>query len=138
MYRADYVQLHYVHYSTITVVSQMSERETIAAKESWMHRYKEGHMHEFDEDTEATMLHTKTKLARNMISWTHRCRESVFSESHCNVGFPFPKGVNKVKSGAKSDDGWAYNCFLNDKIEEFWWPKLADAVKSRKEIANAQ
>mmetsp|Transcript_26722 Transcript_26722/g.64111 ORF Transcript_26722/g.64111 Transcript_26722/m.64111 type:complete len:986 (+) Transcript_26722:105-3062(+) len=138
MYRADYVQLHYVHYSTITVVSQMSEKETIAAKESWMHRYKEGHMHEFDEDTEATMLHTKTKLARNMNYWTHKCREYVFSESHCNVGFPFPKGVNKVKAGAKRDDGWAYNCFLNDKIEEFWWPKLADAVKSRKEIANAQ
>ena len=131
MYRADYVKLHYVHYSTITVVSQMTEKETKEAKESWLHRYVERHMHEFVEENEATMLHTKTKVARNMLSWSHSCKTSSKSEGGCHVGFPYPNGSKEV--GAKRDDGYAYNCFLNEKIENYWWPKLVDAVKRRKE-----
>jgi hypothetical protein len=42
MYRADFVKLHYVHYATATVVSQMSEDETKAAGLKWKHKYKEG------------------------------------------------------------------------------------------------
>lgn len=42
MYRADFVKLHYVHYATATVVSQMTEEETKAAGLKWRHKYKEG------------------------------------------------------------------------------------------------
>ncbi|KAL7535482.1 hypothetical protein ACHAXR_008789 [Thalassiosira sp. AJA248-18] len=156
MYRADYVKLHYVHYSTITVVSQMTEKETRSTKESWMHRYVERHVHEFDEMREATMLHTKTKVARNMLWWETRCKQSTLIEGHCHVGFPFPKdmldmievdkdGVNRVKDGVNmagsrwhSSNGYAYNCFLNEKIEDHWWPKLVEAVKRRNENTKLQ
>lgn len=138
MYRADYVKLHYVHYSTVTVVSQMTERETKSANESWSHRYKERHIHEFDEEKEATMLHTKTKVARNMISWEKRCKESAMPEySQCNVGFPYPKEIVdnfETASTRHSDDGWAYNCFLNENIESYWWPRLVEAVRRRSQI----
>ena len=130
MYRADYVKLHYVHYSTVTVVSQMTEEETKRAGERWSHRYKERYLHEFDELNEATMLHTKSKVAHNMVAWKHRCRQSTLIEGHCHVGFPFPKGV-KPESKQVRGDGWAYNCFLNEKIESYWWPKLMDAIKRR-------
>lgn len=136
MYRADYVKLHYVHYSTVTVVSQMTERETKTANESWSHRYKERHIHEFDEDNEATMLHTKTKVARNMLSWVKRCKETAMpDESDCNVGFPYPKEiVNDFETAPikNNNEGWAYNCFVNENIEYYWWPKLVEAIRKRR------
>jgi len=130
MYRADYVKLHYVHYSTITVVSQMTEQQTRAAKESWMHRYVERHVHEFDEKKEATMLHTKTKVAKNMSMWKTRCRQSSQLNEGCHVGFPFPSSWAAGDS-TKTSDGWGYNCFVNERIEQYWWPKLVEAVASR-------
>jgi len=145
MYRADYVKLHYVHYSTITVVSQMNEKETRSYKESWLHRYVERHVHEFDEMKESTMLHTKTKVSRNMLSWQKRCKQSTLIEGHCHVGFPFPKqmadkitadskaGGGRTRSVNREGDGYGYNCFVNEKIEDYWWPKLVEAVKKREE-----
>jgi hypothetical protein len=142
MYRADYVKLHYVHYSTITVVSQMSEKETEVIGESWMHRYTERHIHEFDEENEATMLHTKTKVARNMVDWSNRCKSTqrALDEGGCLLGFPLPKEVvdEHDEVGVKKplrDDGWAYNCFLNEKIEKYWVKKLAEAVLKRRQIS---
>ena len=129
MYRADYVKLHYVHYSTVTVVSQMTEEETKNSGKNWMHRYKEAHLHEFDEQTEATMLHTKSKVARNTFGWEYRCKQSVTNEGHCSLGFPFPKDFDR-KTRMRSD-GWVYNCYVNEIIETRWWPKLVDAMAKR-------
>ena len=99
MYRADYVKLHYVHYSTITILSQLSEKETIRAGEYWTHRYFEPHAHEVDEEMEATMLHTKSKVEHNTVGWKDRCKQHVSSkiEGHCSLGFPFPKDHDPYK-----------------------------------------
>mmetsp|Transcript_5731 Transcript_5731/g.13009 ORF Transcript_5731/g.13009 Transcript_5731/m.13009 type:complete len:118 (-) Transcript_5731:137-490(-) len=114
----------------------MTEKETKSASENWMHRYVERHTHEFDEEKEATMLHTKTKVAHNMLWWRKRCNQSTLIEGHCHIGFPFPKEfVKKAGSKPVREDGWAYNCFINEKIENHWWPKLVEAKRSRKEIA---
>jgi len=134
MYRADYVKLHYVHYSTITVVSQMTEAETVSAGENWMHRYKEPHAHEVDEQTEATMLHTKSKVATNTNGWKARCKQFTTIEGHCSLGFPFPKDYDQTKTTTRSD-GWAFNCFMNEVIETRWWPRLVDAMARRGKIA---
>ena len=147
MYRADYVKLHYVHYSTITVVSQMTAKQTKSSGESWLHRYVERHVHEFDEDKEATMLHTKTKVARNMPGWKQNCKRSSFGDGSCHLGFPVPKDIagnfvskdqSKVinmEGGSVSmvgKSGYGYNCFVNEKIDDYWWPRLVEAVEKRK------
>ena len=139
MYRADYVKLHYVHYSTITVVSQMSETQTRQSREFWRHRYKEAHAHIVDEEIEATMLHTKSKVAHNTNGWANRCKQSVSSkiDGHCSLGFPFPKVFDSSKSPIGSD-GWVYNCFMNDNIETLWWPKLVDAMAKRGKITDSR
>ena len=126
MYRADYVKLHYVHYSTITVVSQMTEKETKQFGIPWYHRYREQHAHEFDELNESTMLHTKTKLRKNTAEWKKYCKQSFGA---CDIGFPFPKGQRNFGNEPRGE--YRPNCFVNEKIEDFWWPKLADAVKRR-------
>lgn len=79
------------------------------------------------------MLHTKTKVARNMFSWEHRCKQSMQEESHCNVGFPYPKKLVGMAGtdSLKNDNGWAYNCFMNENIESYWWPKLVEAIGNR-------
>lgn len=137
MYRADYVKLHYVHYSTITILSQLSEEETIRAGEYWKHRYNDPHTREVDEEMEATMLHTKSKVAYNTNGWKERCKQHVSSkiEGHCNLGFPFPKDHDPYKQSPPRSDGWAYNCFMNDNIETRWWPKLVEAMAKRGKIS---
>ena len=129
MYRADYVKLHYVHYSTVTVVSQMTETDTKSSGEKWMHRYKENHSHEVDEQAEATMLHTKSKVEHNTQGWKNRCKQtqSTRDEGHCHLGFPFPKDAER---GKKRSDEFAYNCYMNEIIETRWWPKLVDAIQT--------
>eukprot|EP00956_Cyclotella_meneghiniana_P029214 scaffold70131_cov66-Cyclotella_meneghiniana.AAC.18 len=120
MYRADYIKLHYVHYATATVVSQMSEGETKAA----------AHLRSFYELNEATMLHTKSKVARNTANWKTQCKIPKQSEEGCKLGFAFPIGADPKKE--KYDkDGWAYNCYINEKIETYWWPRLVEAIKAR-------
>lgn len=82
------------------------------------------------------MLHTKTKVARNMVSWERRCKQSTMpDESPCNVGFPYPKEfMDNFESAPtrNNDKGWAYNCFLNENIESYWWPRLVEAVRKRR------
>lgn len=151
MYRADYVKLHYVHYATATVVSQMSEDETKAKGLSWTHKYKESkdilifrqfnfnsshvsllpaHLRSFFEVNEATMLHTKSKVAHNTMNWKRQCKIPTKSEHGCHLGFAYPIGANPAKE--KFDkDGWAYNCYINEKIETYWWPRLVQAIKAR-------
>ncbi|KAL7450862.1 hypothetical protein ACHAWC_002724 [Mediolabrus comicus] len=133
MYRADYVKLHYVHYSTVTVVSQMNEADTKSSGEKWTHRYQEPHAHLVDELAEATMLHTKSKVAHNTNGWKNSCKQVVASEGHCSLGFPFPKDADRSKTPKRSD-GWAYNCFMNEIIETRWWPKLVDAMTKRGKV----
>jgi hypothetical protein len=118
----------------------MSEKETIATNESWKHKYTEQHIHEFDEENEATMLHTKTKVARNMLSWMSSCKSTrnVFNEGGCLLGFPIPKDlISEVHTKPLRDDGWAYNCYLNDKIEDYWSPRLIDAIRKRWRLSSA-
>jgi hypothetical protein len=122
----------------------MSEKETRAIPhEDWRHKYTERHIHEFDEKYEATMLHTKTKVAHNTIGWSSNCRstKNAFTSDGgiCNLGFPLP--TSKDESSPPPlvrDDGWAYNCYMNEKVENYWWPKLEKAIQKRKgEIVNS-
>jgi hypothetical protein len=106
----------------------MSEDETRKSGLVWTHKYKEGYLHEFWELNEATMLHTKSKVAHNLLMWKQLCKKSSMSEGGCAVGFPFPKDADSKKT---RDDGWVYNCYVNEKIETYWSPKLMDAIKQR-------
>ena len=42
-------------------------------------------------------------------------------------------GGGRTKSVNREGDGYGYNCFVNEKIEDYWWPKLVEAVKKREE-----
>ena len=88
------------------------------------------HLRSFYELNEATMLHTKSKVANNTMNWKTQCKIPKQSEEGCKLGFAFPIGADPKKE--KYDkDGWAYNCYINEKIETYWWPRLVEAIKAR-------
>lgn len=92
--------------------------------------YHKGHLHQLFEVNEATMLHTKSKVAHNTEGWQISCKVPNRSEHGCNLGFPFPIGADPEKERF-NEKGWAYNCFLNEKIETYWWQKLVEAIRIR-------
>ena len=88
------------------------------------------HRRSFYELNEATMLHTKSKVANNTMNWKTQCKIPLKSEEGCELGFAYPIGSNPKKENFDKD-GWAYNCYINEKIETYWWPRLVEALKAR-------
>jgi hypothetical protein len=76
------------------------------------------------------MLHTKSKVAANTQGWKDSCKIPTRSEHGCNLGFPFPIGADPAKEQFNKD-GWAYNCFINEKVESYWWRRLVEAIRIR-------
>ena len=92
--------------------------------------------------TTYTVADTKAKVAQQMGSWNRKCKTSAIAEAHCHVDFPFPAEVTQkaIESARRPklgnrEDGYGYNCFINEKMENYWWPKLIDAIEMRKNNA---
>ena len=134
IYRPDYVLLHFVHYSTVTKVSQMNEKQAEKVGIKWKRGYKERDVKVVDEIEEATMLHSKSVVWDQTRKWEKACKLN--NPAGCKVGFPFPVGMhrsNNVGNALKNEEGFTYNCFVNTKIEEKWVPKLEGVLQSRPE-----
>jgi hypothetical protein len=136
IYRADYVLYHYVHYSTVTQGHVQAYNETPIAE--WKHRFSEKAPSEStaDELTQAVMVHTKT-IAKDMTGeYERRCR---FDWSRkwmgCWVAYPWPKNVAREKD-AHDAKGMEYNCFINENVDNYWVPRLRDAL-TRRQIASS-
>jgi hypothetical protein len=132
IYRADYVLYHYVHYSTVTQGHLQPYNETPLAE--WKHRFSENLPSErtANELTEAVMVHTKT-IKRDMTSaYDKKCR---FDWSRkwmgCWVAYPWPNNTARKKD-AHDADGMEYNCFINESVDNYWVPRLRDALEKRR------
>jgi len=133
IYRPEYVLQHYVHYSTITKGFARTYKEAKEGGFKWMPRYQDTEPIErvTDEINEAVMVHTKTLVPGDSVQWQERCKKD-FEESHnkrCRIGFAHPN--NKVVEGAANADDFKYNCFTNEKLTNYWLPRLHDAMKKR-------
>merc|ERR1712194_844499 len=128
IYKPDYVLLHHVHYSTVTVNSQLNMTATMKADNlSWRQRYKEKHVKVTDEETEALMLHTKSVVYSQTTNFEKFCRDKA-QNNHCKLGFPWPDG-RVSETNVTNENGFLYNCFVDEKIESFWVPKLKDELQ---------
>ena len=106
IYLADYVLLHFVHYSTVTALSILSQNETESRGLLWKERYHETSVDFPDELTEATMIHTKTVTAQDVRLWKSFCKAQTYfpifnqmkkldvrsGPNPCKIGIPFPVG----------------------------------------------
>lgn len=131
VYRADYVPYHYVHYSTVTkgILQRYAENP-----KKWHRIYGERAPSErvTDEANEAVMLHTKTTTPEQTTRWKRRCHYQFEKKWRgCYVGFPWPNGVEDKENNHQPEDGMEYNCFINQRINNFWAPKLKEALAKR-------
>jgi hypothetical protein len=147
IYRSDYVLLHFVHYSTVTSVSILSKNETLEAGLRWKDRYGEGSLETPDELDAAIMLHSKSVTAEDTNAWNQRCKTPTYPRnlfklnkkemrglhSGCKVGIPFPPDAEPSPTGPvlTDDEGYTCNCFVNQKLEKEWIPKLEAALEKR-------
>jgi hypothetical protein len=125
IFRADYVLQHYIHYSTITTLSQMNREDTEKAGFKFDKIVPDPQSRFSNEETEVTMLHTKAIATQDTAGWQTSCKGE--QKGTCRVGYAFPKdnGGNVTKDA----DGWLYNCMVNQKIEQYWVPRLEESMK---------
>ena len=122
IYRADYVLMHYIHYSTITKDSELSKSETDKRPDlKWSPRYSE-QLNVPDDLTDAVMIHARS-------IHIDQTREFAF------IGFPWPNGTESNIT-TTDKDGHLYNCFVNEHLDRYWIPKLHQALGFDKRLKN--
>lgn len=72
----------------------------------------------------ATMLHTKAVARQDTANWKKVCKHS---QGFCRLGTPYPPGAYEANL-TEDKDGWTYNCWINEKVENYWVPKLQAAL----------
>lgn len=136
IYRADYVLNHFVHYSTVTQKYMETYEEGKNKTGRWPRYYKETYPTErvTDEANEAVMVHTKKVTWKQSRDYKLRCHvkarnNSVLTARGCYIGYPSGNGTAIV--GAHGEDGMEYNCYVNQKVENYWLPLLKERIKRR-------
>jgi Glycosyltransferase family 92 len=133
IYRTDYVVHHFVHYSTATKGLLTSYKEHQEQGTRWIKKYQEKPPMEIfsDESTQAVMVHTKSVMAALTQNFKKNCRyDSPKRLINCWVANPWPNN-EPSEENTYDDSGLKYNCFINPKVEDYWMPKLQDALAKR-------
>lgn len=133
IYRSDYVLYHWIHYSSVTT-DMLSTRTQAGPK--WTRSFQQNHVYHrsTDEFNEAVMVHAKSV----MYDQTKRYKEEACHKDYtkkwqgCSVAFPWPNGTEKEGEESYDKDGMLYNCFVNEKVDNYWVPRLQDALRKRK------
>ena len=139
LYRPDYVLQHFVHYSSVTVTSEMNRTEFEKAGHNWFKtKVFPDPLSRYAEKSEACMLHTKAVARQDTAGWLDICtlsnRDAVKGKKKetCRVGVPFPIDYNKKSHGVADEKGWKYNCNENLRTEKYWVPRLEKALQEHK------
>jgi hypothetical protein len=80
------------------------------------------------------MIHAKRTDEKLTHNYRKRCNfDSDKKWRGCFVGFGWPNETEVP--GAHDADGMEYNCFTNRKVENYWLPRLLQAVERRKTLS---
>lgn len=136
LYRTDYVLQHFIHYSSVTTLSALNKTEFEKAGYNWRSRvFPDPNSRFVDELHEATMLHTKAVARQDTAGWLKVCMKG--GRGTCRIGVPFPENWSE-KDGEVDDKDWKYNCYVNQKVEKYWVPRLEEALKEHMHILSKQ
>ena len=129
VYTSDYVKYHYVHYSTVTQGTLQTFNETAGEWNFKMQGDDPPVQRNTDELQEAVMLHTKSLHKDQTHSYEQRCRFDFEKKwQGCWVAYPWPDG--KKQKVVEDANGMEYNCFINPVVENYWGPRLREAMQS--------
>lgn len=109
-------------------------RATISKGKKWQRVLRESSPSErvTDEENEAVMVHTKIVTWKNTRDTPLRCHKTgrvnrLWRAKGCYIGFPSPNGT--ATYGLSGEDEMVYNCFINQKVENYWLPKLKEQLE---------
>lgn len=85
-----------------------------------------------DEIHEGVLIHAKTTVPAETFSRDKMCK--LKAASHCLVGIPCPDDLpfsdELHKNNVFHDEkGQFCNCWMNRKVQDYWVPKLKNALK---------
>ncbi|KAL7438420.1 hypothetical protein ACHAXM_006310 [Skeletonema potamos] len=130
LYRPDFVLSHFVHYSTVT--ADMAREKQHTEGQFIKDRTTNPEVERFvDELSEGVLIHAKTTVPAETFARDKMCKLN--APSNCLVGIPCPDDVPfndalHTKNVFKDDNGRYCNCWMNRKVENYWLPKLKDAL----------
>ena len=139
LYRPDYVYAHYVHYATVTAGLLQTKDEANQLNQNWYRHLLEQHADRITDEThQAVMLHSKTVVPEYTTKYKERCKVGVKPAhgENCRVGFPWPRN-DETSPEIATTDGYGYNCFTNEKLIDFWLPRLRQAMQERYSRVNS-
>ena len=134
LYRADYVLQHFVHYSVSTVLSEKNMTEYMKEGFRWKERpFPDPRQRFGNEKTEGLMIHTKSVARQDTAGYNRMCHiNNTYlnprRQGLCRLGVPFPDDFNPAVSNA-TKEGYAYNCYVNEQVENYLVPQLIDKLK---------
>jgi len=131
-YRSDYVLQHFVHYTLVTKQALDVLPPGMASHGAKASALNLSLMEYPDEIDEAVMLHARYISPYESSVIYRECLASYKPYFDvCMAGFPFPKGVRPTKEIPipANKDGVAYNCYINEHLENFWVPRLKEYRK---------
>jgi len=130
IYRPEYVLHHFIHYSTVTVMSAMNRQDIEQLGRKWNSRspFPDPLSRFGNEQQEALMLHTKAVATQDTIFWEKACLASYNGSSFCRLGMPFPDDSAAVNT-TTDKAALKYNCYLNHKIDNYWVKELESKLK---------
>ena len=101
----------------------MNRTETLDAGYKWRVRIGVDPKSRFtDEQNEASMLHTKAVARQDTADWLTHCKHN---QGFCRLGTPYPPGAYEAGK-TEDEEGWSYTCWLNEKVENYWVPRLQE------------
>lgn len=130
LYRPDFVLSHFVHYSTVT--ADMAREKQHTKGRFIKDRTTNPEVERFvDELNEGVLIHAKTTVPAETFDRYKMCKLN--GPSNCLVGIPCPDDVPfndamHTKNVIKDENGKYCNCWMNRKVENYWLPKLKDAL----------
>mmetsp|Transcript_19818 Transcript_19818/g.34124 ORF Transcript_19818/g.34124 Transcript_19818/m.34124 type:complete len:193 (+) Transcript_19818:56-634(+) len=129
-YRPDFVLSHFVHYSTVT--TDLATEKQFTKGDFIRHATTNPKTERFvDELKEGVLIHAKTTVPAETFSREKMCKLN--APEHCLVGIPcpddFPFSDKLHKNNVfHNEKGEFCNCWMNRKVDNYWLPKLEDAL----------
>ncbi len=111
----------------------MGKPETEAKGQTYRTRYRPTIHSKFtDEETEGTMLHSKAIVQKETQNWKNALMNFP-SNSKVGMEWPRGKGPDTDPDLRVTFEGEQYrpNCYPVEKIDDYWVPKLDEALKKR-------
>ncbi len=112
----------------------MGKPETEAKGQAFRHRYRTAIHSKFtNEETEGTMLHSKAIVRSETRNWKDFLQHT---PENSKVGLEWPRGKDpetdpELKVAVNGEE-YRPNCYPVEKIDDYWVPKLEEALKKRR------